>query len=60
MRSTSSNISESEKQGKPLHVDFVTGSLGSYMQVNPSIRLYKMDARNHIPIEMEVYEFNLD
>lgn len=45
---------------KPIHVDHVAGSLGTYMKVNPTVRIYEMHAKYHIPLENRVYEFNIE
>jgi len=45
---------------KPIGVHYITGSLGTYMQVHPSVRLFKMHAKHHVPIESKVLEFNID
>jgi sphingomyelin phosphodiesterase len=36
---------------KPIGVHYVTGSLGTYFYVNPSVRLFKMHAKHHLPIQ---------
>jgi len=38
----------------------VSGSLGTYLFVNPSVRLFKMHAKHHLPIETKVLEFNIE
>jgi len=53
-------IVRSTTTDKPIGVHYVTGSLGTYMQVNPSVRVFKMDARHHLPLESKVLEFNID
>ncbi|CDW90552.1 ser thr protein phosphatase family protein [Stylonychia lemnae] len=48
------------KSKKPIHVEQAAGALGTYNLVNPSVRIYTMHAKYHIPIEQKTYEFNLD
>lgn len=45
---------------KPISVNYVSGSLGTYMGVNPSVRIYTMHAQYHIPLSFKIYEFDLD
>ena len=45
---------------KPINVNHVSGSLGTYMKVNPSVRIYTMHAKYHVPLNYRVLEFNLD
>jgi|LauGreDrversion4_2_1035121.scaffolds.fasta_scaffold157078_2 hypothetical protein len=53
-------VVRSTTSDKPIGVHYVSGSLGTYMQVNPSVRLFKMHALHHLPIESKVLEFNID
>jgi hypothetical protein len=53
-------VTRSLSSDKPIHVNHVAGSLGTFMQVNPSVRVYTMNARHHVPIDQKVYEFNLE
>jgi sphingomyelin phosphodiesterase len=53
-------IVRSTTSDKPIGMHYVSGSLGTYLQVNPSVRIFKMHAKHHIPIETKVLEFNIE
>jgi hypothetical protein len=53
-------IVRSTSTDKPIGVHYVSGSLGTYFFVNPSVRLFKMHAKHHLPIETKVLEFNIE
>lgn len=38
----------------------IAGSLSSYFMIPPSIRIYTMHAKYHVPVDMKVLEFNLE
>lgn len=52
VRSLSSN--------KPINVNHVGGSLGTYMEVNPSVKMFTMHSKYHVPTNYEIYEFNIE
>ena len=53
-------IVRSTSTDRPIGVHHVAGSLGTYFYVNPSIRLYKMHAKHHVPLDTQILEFNID
>ena len=53
-------IVRSTTTDNPIGVHYVTGSLGTYFYVNPSVRLFRMHAKHHLPLETTVLEFNID
>lgn len=45
---------------KPINVNQVTGSLGTYFKVNPSVKILTMHKKYHVPINYKILEFNLE
>jgi hypothetical protein len=45
---------------KPISVNHVGGSLGTYMEVNPSVKMFTMHAKYHIPVDYTIYEYNIE
>eukprot|EP00347_Sterkiella_histriomuscorum_P003902 403362501 len=54
------DIIRGKHSDKPIHVNQVAGSLGTFTKVNPSVRIFKMHAKHHVPIEMKVYELDIE
>ena len=38
----------------------MAGSIGTYMGVQPSVRIYTIDSQLHIPLDYTIWEFNID
>lgn len=53
-------VTRSFSSNKPIHVNHGCGSLGTYMKVNPSARVFTMHSKYHVPVDFKVLEFNLD
>lgn len=53
-------VTRSLTTNKAVSVNYGCGSLGTYMKVNPSVRVYTMHKKYHVPLDFKVYEFNIE
>ena len=53
-------VTRSLSTNKPIGVNHIGGSLGTYMKVNPSVKIYTMHSTFHLPINYKVLEFNIE
>ena len=45
--------------GKPVHVNYWTGSVTTFAGNNPNFRVIEIDAETMLPVKMETHYFNI-
>jgi hypothetical protein len=45
--------------GKPVGVQYWTGSVSTWAAINPSFRVFEVDAETMVPVKAHTYVFNV-
>ena len=52
-------MSRSISSNRPIGVEYIAGNSGTYF-MDPSVRLYTMHQRHHVPLDFQVYRFDIE
>jgi len=52
-------IARSFATGKPVGVQYWTGSVSAFVAINPSFRMYEVDEETMLPVKVHTYVFDL-
>lgn len=54
------SITRSLSSNRPITVEYISGNFGTFDKMNPTARLYKFHSEKHIPVDFDVYEFDIE
>jgi hypothetical protein len=54
------SVTRSLSSNKPIGVEFIAGNAGTFDFMDPSLRLYQMDLKSHVPREFSVYRTDIE
>lgn len=54
------DVVRSLSTNKPIGVEYIAGNFGTYDGLNPTARLYKMHENYHVPLDFQVFIFDVE
>jgi len=54
------SVQRSLKSNKPIGVEFISGNAGTYDKMNPTLRLYQIHEKYHVPIDFSIYRVDIE